>query len=190
LAIGQHAYQVADFEAKIQKKEQASQGNDPEVTRLRDLIQKHQTLTANLRRQRPKIEQTITDAEAALVVAEAAANSATDTKLEASKQEAEQARRIENLKAQTGNRLNAFGNRIDLVMREIDKARWTAARPIGPLGMSVSLNDPRYKDTFHKQMGQTLCQFAVRNDQDRKTMMDILKRCQSQYVLISRGRKR
>ena len=174
------ANQVAEFEAKIKKKEQASQGNDPEVTRLRDLIQKHQTLTANLRRSRPKLEQTITDAEAALVLAEAANRTATETRLEASNLEAEQARKIDNLKSQTGNRLNAFGRRIDLVMREIDRARWIAGKPIGPLGMFVSLTDPRYRDTFHKQMGHTLCQFAVRNDQDRKTMMGILNRCATQ----------
>jgi chromosome segregation ATPase len=176
-AIALGVRDVEDFEAKIRKKDNADQGNDPEVARLRDLIQQHQALTARLRRQRPKIEDDIINAETALARAEEAETIATNTRMAASQAEREQAQRIESLKAQSGNRLNAFGRRIDMVMSEIDRARWTASKPIGPLGLHVKLTDPRYKDAFHRYFGQILCQFAVRNDTDRRTMMDILKRC-------------
>lgn len=89
---------------------------------------------------------------------------------------------IDNLKTQATNRLSAFGSRMDSVMREIDAARWVHSKPIGPLGMYVKLKDPRYQNAFHSVMGMTLCQFAVRCDQDRRTMMEILKRCGRQSV--------
>jgi chromosome segregation ATPase len=174
------AAEVEDYEARIQKKENASQGKDPEVARLRDVIQKHQTLIANLRRTKPKVEQTITEAEEALAKAVADENIATDVRMEASKAASDMGARIDNLKAQSGSRLNAFGHKMDLVMREIDRAHWTAGKPIGPLGMHVSLTDHRYKDAFHSLMGQTLCLFAVLNDRDRSTMKETLIRCQRQ----------
>lgn len=174
------AAEVEDYEARIQKKENASQGKDPEVTRLRNVIQQHQNLIANLKRTKPKVEQTITEAEEALAKAVAEENIATDVRMEASKAASDMGARIDNLKAQSGSRLNAFGHKMDLVMREIDRAHWTAGKPIGPLGMHVSLTDHRYKDAFHSLMGQTLCLFAVLNDRDRSTMKEILIRCQRQ----------
>jgi len=174
------AAEVEDYEARIQKKENASQGKDPEVARLRHVIQQHQNLIANLKRTKPKWEQTITEAEEALAKAEAEEKIATNVRMETSKEAKDMGARIDNLKAQSGSRLNAFGNKMDLVMREIDRAHWTAGKPIGPLGMHVSLTDHRYKDAFHSLMGQTLCLFAVLNDRDRSTMKEILVRCQRQ----------
>jgi chromosome segregation ATPase len=173
-------HEVEDFEARIKKKESSSQGTNPEVARLRDAVQKHTTLIANLRRHKPKCEKDIADAEIALAKAEAEDKVATEARIKATSDEQDMAVKIESLKSQSGSRLNAFGIRIDLVMREIDKARWVAGKPIGPLGMYVSLNDPRYKNVFHAVLGQTLCLFAVLGDADRATMMAILQRCQRQ----------
>ena len=174
------AHEVEDYENRIKQKESASQGTNPEVTRLRKLIQDHQKLIANLKRTRPVLEQTVTDGEAALIKAEDHEQKSTDIRLEASAAETAMAGRISDLKAQSGSRLNAFGRRIDLVMREIDRARWTGGKPIGPLGMHVSLTDQRYKKAFESQLGQSLCLFAVLNDRDRATMREILIRCQRQ----------
>lgn len=174
------ASEVEDLEGRIKKKENASQGKDPEVARLRDLVHQHQTLIANLKRTRPLREESVTEAEVALAKAMTEEKLAMETRLEASNAVTAMASRIENLKAQSGSRLNAFGHRMDLVMREIDRAHWTAGRPIGPLGMHVSLTDQRYMNVFHSSLGQTLCLFAVLNDRDRNTMREILVRCTRQ----------
>jgi chromosome segregation ATPase len=144
------------------------------------LVAKHEELLANLRRQKPRLEQAVTEATEAVTKAEEIEKRATDARASAGKAESDKAAIIDNLKAQSTNRLNAFGHNISSVMREIDKAKWVMGKPIGPLGMHVKLEDPRYTQAFHSILASTLCQFAVRCDQDRRTMTAILRKCAQQ----------
>lgn len=134
-------------------------------------------MLSNLRRQRPRTEQEVQEAEAAFDVAADAESRAEADALQASRAEIESKDAVDNLKSQAKNRLLAFGANMPMVMQEIDKARWVHSRPLGPLGMHVKLKDLKYRDAFHSVLGSTLCQFAVRCEQDRRTMLDILKRC-------------
>lgn len=174
------ANEVALYEAKIQQALQNSAAEDPEVVRLREKVVKLEELLINLQRQKPVLAQRVRAADEALAQAVAAEKQATEARLNANAAESEMTGRIENLKAQTSNRLNAFGNNIQSVMREIDKARWVKGKPLGPLGKHVKLEDARYATTFHSVLAQTLCSFAVRCDQDRRTMTAILQRCSKQ----------
>ncbi|WWC62703.1 uncharacterized protein I303_105300 [Kwoniella dejecticola CBS 10117] len=84
--------------------------------------------------------------------------------------------KINNLEGQSLNRLSAFGQGLDNVMREIDRTRWRHSPPLGPLGMYVKLQDHYYRDIVQSILGNTLCSFAVRDPQDRSTLIAILQK--------------
>ncbi|WWD18585.1 hypothetical protein CI109_103038 [Kwoniella shandongensis] len=84
--------------------------------------------------------------------------------------------KIGNLERQSVHRVSAFGAGIEPLMKEIARTRWRHSQPLGPLGLYVKLEDMRYRDAIQSILGGTLCCFAVRDPQDRATLMDMLKR--------------
>nr|XP_019004110.1 uncharacterized protein I203_03268 [Kwoniella mangroviensis CBS 8507]OCF67571.1 hypothetical protein I203_03268 [Kwoniella mangroviensis CBS 8507] len=84
--------------------------------------------------------------------------------------------KIKNLEGQSTNRLAAFGQGLNNVMRDIQRTKWRHSPPLGPLGMYVKLNDMYYRDTIQGILGATLCTFAVRDPHDRATLVEILRR--------------
>lgn len=171
------AAEVATYEDKIQQALKNSVAEDPEVIRLRAKVTQLDDLLAKLRREKPILERKVRDAEEALAQANDAEGAANGALLSATSAEKEMSDRIANLKSQSTNRMNAFGNNIQAVILEIDRAHWVKGRPLGPLGMHVKLEDSRYIDAFHSVLAPTLCSFAVKCDQDRRTMASILDRC-------------
>ena len=176
-------------EAKAYDEQIANQTNaasqvDPAIAKLKHDIDTHQTLASNLRRSRPKAEQDVAEAEKTFEVADQAEVQAKDEAMRASRAETESKEAVDNLRQQATNRLAAFGSNMALVMQEINRARWVHSKPLGPLGMHVKLKDLKYRNAFHSVLGTTLCQFAVRCEQDRRTMMDILSRCARRRVQI------
>lgn len=178
--IQENAAEILAYDTRIANQETAASRVDPAIAKLRQDIEGHSELLSNLRRQRPRTEQDVQEAESAFEVAQEAESKAQSEALQAAKNEQASKEAIDNLRSQSTNRLNAFGSQMPLVMAEINKARWSHSKPIGPLGMHVKLKNVKYRDAFHRVLGSTLCQFAVRCEQDRRTMMEILKRCSRQ----------
>lgn len=170
--------EVKDLERRIQAKAKANkQEEDPADVAAREKVQRLQRLLEQLTREKPKCEEEYAKAKAAR---EAIGNdiSTSDEKVSYAEQQLSEAKaKLANLQSQSTDRLSAFGERMEMVMREINKAHWQHSKPIGPLGMHVKLNDSRYQAALHSVLGQTLCQFAVRCDADRSTMMRILQEC-------------
>lgn len=169
--------EVEAFDEKIANQISAVSQVDPAVAKIKSVIEEHEGLVSKLRQKRPRSEQEVQEAEKAFEAAQQVEEQAHGEALQASKAESSSREAVENLRLQATNRLAAFGSNVSSVMQEIDRARWAHSRPIGPLGMHVKLKDLKYRDAFHSVFGSTLCQFAVRCEQDRKTMMEILKRC-------------
>ena len=85
-------------------------------------------------------------------------------------------RRIEGLRRQMGNRLQAFGQNVDQILRAIDRSSWKGAKPIGPLGMAVNLEDSLYANVICSTMGNTLCGFAVTTPDDQRQLLGIMQK--------------
>lgn len=85
--------------------------------------------------------------------------------------------RMNNMNRQRTNELAAFGTGIEMVLQAIDNARWVGAKPFGPLGRYVKLNDFRYKDLIEANLGSYLCSFAIQNTRDKSQLLNILKSC-------------
>lgn len=179
-SIDEAGREVELYDQRIREKESLSRGTDPVVIKLRQDVEQHADMLSKLRRQKPKTEQDLDEARRTFEMAEAAEENARAEALEAQRLESNHSHTINNLKMQAKDKLTAFGDKLELVMAEIGRARWKHSKPIGPLGQHVKLNDKRYQEAFQQVMGSTLCQFAVRCEEDRRTMMDILFRCQRQ----------
>jgi chromosome segregation ATPase len=177
--VQENAREVAAYDEQIANQANATARVDPAITKLKKGIDSHSDLLSNLRRQRPRSEQEVEEAEKAFDAAKEAESRAHEEAMQALRAEHESKEAVDNLRLQATNRLAAFGHNISIVMQEIDRARWVHSKPLGPLGMHVRLKDLKYRNAFHSVFGSTLCQFAVQCDQDRKTMMDILKRCKA-----------
>jgi chromosome segregation ATPase len=95
----------------------------------------------------------------------------------------------DNLGQQTSDPLAAFGSQMHRVLAAIDRGRWRAGPPIGPLGRYVKLKDERYRDIVQAVLGNLLCSFIVRCHEDKDELVRILKHCAQQgYVPGNRRR--
>lgn len=62
-------------------------------------------------------------------------------------------------------------------MQDIERANWHgAARPIGPLGLYVTLKDPSYREVMQLTLGHAMFQFVVSDTRDREQLLAILRR--------------
>ncbi|KAF9340376.1 Structural maintenance of chromosomes protein 6 [Linnemannia elongata] len=97
--------------------------------------------------------------------------------------------RIQQIMSQKQNSLRAFGQYIPDVLRDIDEVTkrrgWRGEPPTGPLGRHVKLREQDYKDIIEAVLGPVLNAFAVTHDQDRSTLLNILRKnkCQSDIIL-------
>ncbi|KAG0073128.1 Structural maintenance of chromosomes protein 6 [Linnemannia elongata] len=97
--------------------------------------------------------------------------------------------RIQQIMSQKQNSLRAFGQYIPDVLRDIDEVTkrrgWRGEPPTGPLGRHVKLREQDYKDVIEAVLGPVLNAFAVTHDQDRSTLLNILRKnkCQSDIIL-------
>ncbi|KAF9140875.1 Structural maintenance of chromosomes protein 6 [Mortierella sp. GBA39] len=97
--------------------------------------------------------------------------------------------RIQQLMSQKQNSLRAFGQYIPDVLRDIDEVTkrrgWRGEPPTGPLGRHVKLKEQDYKAIIEAVLSPVMNAFAVTHDQDRSTLLNILRRnkCQSDIIL-------
>lgn len=79
----------------------------------------------------------------------------------------------------SGDPLAAFGRNLRAVYQAIDRAQWVHSKPIGPLGMHVSLKDSeaRYQRLLDTMLSSTLTSWAVRDWRDKRTLLSIFQQC-------------
>ncbi|WRT67894.1 uncharacterized protein IL334_004868 [Kwoniella shivajii] len=137
---------------------------------------KYEELIAKLRKEKPRRQQQYVEKSADL---KAAKRDVQEVQYRIDQQNST-ARgiqdKINNLETQSVNRLSAFGQGLDNVMRDIQRTKWRHSPPLGPLGMFVKLDDMGYRDIIQTILGQTLCSFAVQDNHDRSTLIQILQR--------------
>jgi chromosome segregation ATPase len=96
------------------------------------------------------------------------------------KDRTENQERIQQIMGQKQNALRAFGQYIPDVLRDIEEVTrrrgWKGEPPTGPLGRHVKLREQEYKDIIEAALGQVLNAFAVTHDQDRSTLLNILRK--------------
>ena len=80
-------------------------------------------------------------------------------------------------------RLNRYGQNIQAVFNEIDKARWEVEKPIGPLGIHCKIRkgQEKYIKVIESALGIQLVAWAVRSPRDRQTLNGIFRLCQAQH---------
>jgi chromosome segregation ATPase len=79
----------------------------------------------------------------------------------------------------SGDPLAAFGRNLRAVYQAIDRAQWVHSKPIGPLGMHVSLktSEAPYQRLLDNMLSSTLTSWAVRDSRDKRTLLSIFQQC-------------
>nr|XP_019045507.1 hypothetical protein I302_05897 [Kwoniella bestiolae CBS 10118]OCF24437.1 hypothetical protein I302_05897 [Kwoniella bestiolae CBS 10118] len=147
-----------------------------ELAKLVDARTRHEEFLNKLKKDKPKKQQQQVEKAADLKLARVAVTEL-ENEIEQKKLKARNIQgKITNLQGQSINRLSAFGQGLDNVMKDIQRTKWKHSPPLGPLGMYVKLEDMYYRDIVQAVLGQNLCTFAVRDVQDRATLTEILRR--------------
>ena len=177
------AREISTLDKRVAEKEKALSANeDPEQLQLRKRYGELEDLLRRLKTDVPYKEQSVSEAtydrdQSWEQVADV------DRRVEDIGGQVHATRnRLQNLEGQSTDRLSAFGTKMGLVLDAMSKRRWVGARPIGPLGMHVRLEDARYTDAIQSMLGANMCSFAVHDRRDQGTMMQLLKDCAKKQV--------
>lgn len=108
--------------------------------------------------------------------AEANLQKADDKLHQASDEKARLKKDVDDCRAQSKDRLAAFGRNVDLVIAAIDREQWTGRKPVGPMGRFVTLLDGResMRRLFTHILGSLMCGFAVQNEADRNKLSRLI----------------
>jgi len=182
IEIEQKKRELQNIIGKIAAREsQNGPVESPQETKLREDLRRYNNIRSNMTRQEPElrrsipaIEQKLAEAQNEVRVAEGRRDEVAVKLENAKRQEA-------NLAQRRTDPMAAFGDRIDMVLTAIKRAKWREP-PLGPLGRYVQLKDHNYIRIVHSLLGATLCSFAVRYPEDKDQLMRILRSCASQCV--------
>ena len=129
-----------------------------------------------LRDQRTSIETTLTNLRQELSDAKHHFSDACREFENKKKEDEDQQRRYQTCKSQIRDPLTQFGKNIRQVLDIIKVQQWRGATPIGPLGMYVTLEDPKYGEVLRQHVGSVLLSFAVTDARDIRPLKEILKK--------------
>ncbi|KAI0269879.1 P-loop containing nucleoside triphosphate hydrolase protein [Gloeopeniophorella convolvens] len=76
---------------------------------------------------------------------------------------------------QQKNSLAPYGNRLDDVLRRIDRMRWHGQKPLGPLGVYVKVKDQSWANLLRSNLGGHMASFAVTDSRDLPVLKGLLK---------------
>lgn len=158
---------------------------DPKQRALKDKIKDRQTRIRKFRAELPVIEKRVENLTHERDARQEAVEKMESEILLLRDQASKALSRLRDLSGQANNRVDAFGEKMDLVIRDIRSKRWRDPQgPLGPLGMHVKLEDWHYRDAIQSFMGAALCGFAVTNQEDLHNLQRLLTHWSNQYVGI------
>ncbi|KAI8970307.1 P-loop containing nucleoside triphosphate hydrolase protein [Mycotypha africana] len=83
---------------------------------------------------------------------------------------------IRNLQEQKGNRMRAYGQKMPDVLAAIRREnRWEGRRPVGPMGSTLQVAEPKYTQIIESVLNRSLNAFVVENFADKNLLFSILK---------------
>ncbi|KAJ9124140.1 hypothetical protein QFC22_000936 [Naganishia vaughanmartiniae] len=188
---------IKSLEAK-QEEEMHKNGHDELQRRRHDLMHKKaelQTILEKIEREIPIIEATLKDIYERRSRIQLQMN-----ELQEDRQEAQS--RVQQLDSQLsalrqrqggGDPLSAFGRNIRAVYDAIERTRWAHSKPIGPLGVHVSIKqgEAPYQRLLDTMLSGTLTSWAVRDGHDKRTLLKIFQDCiaKSGTTFFNNGRE-
>ena len=79
-----------------------------------------------------------------------------------------------NQKAAGFDRLRAFGKNLHHVLNRINEMNWHGDKPVGPLGMYMSLENKKWAPVLSAILGNVMSSFAVTDPRDRGPLRNLL----------------
>lgn len=164
-----------DLNRKLRERAARAGAEDPKLTGLRERFRKIGEGQERFRREVPsrqakvdRLTQDVEKARQAMADADREVNFAKTTVNDLGQ-------RVLNLQSQAGDRLAAYGYKLNVIFEEINRARWVHSKPLGPLGQYIQLEDPSYRRAFASTLGMIACAFAVKDPRDKATMSKVMR---------------
>lgn len=179
-AIASADKDIAYNDREIARHRQAAEGGqDSAILRKEADLKKFEELEVKLQREVPKREEQVERAAEARRAADAKMAEANTTIQLINGEIYTCDSGLRSLATRKTNELAAYGQRVDMVLQEIDRAKWMGPKPVGPLGRYIKLKDFRYKELMEANLGNFLCAFAVQDSRDKFQLQKILNSCVS-----------
>lgn len=83
---------------------------------------------------------------------------------------------LRKIDQQARSRADLYGNAMGQVRQQIETARWFGEKPIGPLGLFVSLRDRKWAELMQNTLGNMMTSFAVTDARDRANLKSLLSK--------------
>jgi chromosome segregation ATPase len=101
---------------------------------------------------------------------------ATQGPIEEKKKELEQAEnRLRTLSREGGARQSGFHPRMPNLLRAIEQEESFQSRPVGPIGLHVTLLQPKWSSILESSFGGTLSSFIVTSRRDMNILSNIMR---------------
>ncbi|EJD06049.1 P-loop containing nucleoside triphosphate hydrolase protein [Fomitiporia mediterranea MF3/22] len=99
----------------------------------------------------------------------------TETTLQNSKATMEScSRRLNELNRQAVDSVSVYGNNLQQILERISTMTWHGKKPVGPLGLYVSLRERQWTDIIRATLGSYMTSFAVTDARDRVQLRKLL----------------
>lgn len=168
---------IAECKSKIRSEEdRLEEQNGGSSTRLMDSIKAFQVEVDDLKSQRSQIEAGREDRGLDHHAAVQAKNEA-ETRVSAKQKEIDSKRQLfERLDRAGSDPLGGFHPKMKHLLDAIDNERGFREKPIGPLGMYMSLKKPQWSSIVEKFFGNKVNGFVVASHEDGKLLDRVIKR--------------
>lgn len=170
---------IAVLQGKLrEKRETLAQGRDPALDALRVKLDNYRLRRTQILEAQRKTNQERIQAEKARDTQNANRDAALNHKLQANREVQNAEEEVDRARRVAQDSMSRFGQRVDLVLADIDRERWNGVKPIGPIGRHISLrtNDEGTKQLFTHVLSQTMCGFIVTDSRDRTRLQGIIQR--------------
>ncbi|KAJ6525222.1 hypothetical protein DFH09DRAFT_173736 [Mycena vulgaris] len=137
------------------------------LSSARDAVAKAEEALKAIQERKSTIEEDLRRFKEAGNVAEARKN-----ELRAEVSTCQQA--VQNCQRAEQDRYAAYGKDIQRVVEQVNRANWHGEKPLGPLGIYVTVRDNTWAELLRNQLGQLLSSFAVTDARDIGPMKQIL----------------
>ena len=189
-ARGEHqsiSRKIHEIKAVIQAEEnRLAERSGGSTATLADNIEKHKQQIESLRADMHALEAQNANDKAELENAEIHASNI--SRQESSKQEEirEAEARLRNVSRAGKDPLQGFQPSMRELLRLIDNERGFSEKPIGPLGIYITLKEPKWESIIEKFFGGTLSSFVVSNYEDGRILSSLMDRarCRVPYSVL------
>lgn len=182
---------ITEAKDKIQEEEnRLAERSGGSTATLTENIDRHRQEIASLDAEMHELEAKHTIDKTNLETAERHLSELSRQEQAKSKELQEAEGRLRNVGSSNSDPMKGYPNTMRELLRLIENERGFLEKPIGPLGLHITLKDPKWEGIIEKYLGGTLSSFVVTNHNDGNLLGRLMEkaRCRVNYS-VTRPKK-